>query len=150
MVKCADLDLVDQVADGEGVFLVGAEDDRFLILVDRFHKKLDTIAFAVFDFDDAVEVSFGVGFGVVNRAFDDFIIGAVGIFVEGSGDLADFEGGEVAVVDAGFEGVGVDGIAEVGVGVSVVVAFGGGGEAELDGGGEVFKDAAPGAMALCW
>ena len=56
--------------------------------------------------------------------------------------MADFEGGKVAVVDAGFEGVGVDGFSEVGV----VVAFWGGGEAELDGWGEVVKDAAPGAF----
>ena len=60
--------------------------------------------------------------------------------------MADFEGGEVAVVDAGFEGVGVDGFAEVGVGVGVLSAFWGGGEAELDGWGEVVEDAAPGAF----
>ena len=52
--------------------------------------------------------------------------------------MPDFEGGEVAVVDAVFEGVGVDGFSEVAVGVGVVGAFGGGGESELDGGGEVF------------
>ena len=54
--------------------------------------------------------------------------------------MADFEGGEVAVVDARFEGVGV-GFSEVGVGVGVVVAFWGGGETELDGWGEVVEDA---------
>jgi hypothetical protein len=52
--------------------------------------------------------------------------------------LSDFEGGEVAVVDAVFEGVGVDWVAEVGVGIGVVVAFWGGGEAKLYSGGEVF------------
>jgi hypothetical protein len=45
--------------------------------------------------------------------------------------LSDFEGGEVAVVDAVFEGVGVDWVAEVGVGIGVVDAFWGGGEAKL-------------------
>ena len=62
--------------------------------------------------------------------------------------MADTEGGEEAVVDAFFEGVDEDGVAEVFVGVGVVLALGGGGEAELDGRGEVFEDAAPRAFVL--
>jgi hypothetical protein len=80
----------------------------------------------------------GVDAFFVYGSFDEFVFCVIEVFVEGGFDLPDFEGGEVAVVDAVFEGVGVNWVAEVGVGVGVVGAFWGGGEAKLYGGGEVF------------
>jgi len=129
--------------------LAGAEDDGFLILVDFFHEELDAIALSLFDFDDAVEVGLAVGLFCVYIAFEEVIIRAVAVFVQTGLELADFEGGEVAVVDAGFEGIAVDGVAEVGVGVGVVFALGRCGEAELDGGFEVVEDVAPTAFIFC-
>ena len=63
--------------------------------------------------------------------------------------LLHLERSQEAVVDAVFERVDEDGLAEVAVGVDVVFALGCGGEAELDGGREVFEDAAPGAFVVC-
>jgi len=62
--------------------------------------------------------------------------------------LSNFEGGQEAVIDAFFEGVSIDGIAEVGVGVNVVSTFGGGGQAELNGGGKIFQDVSPGTFIV--
>ena len=49
--------------------LVGAEDYCFLVLVYYVHEKLDPIAFSFFNFNDAVEVFFGVVFLLVYRSF---------------------------------------------------------------------------------
>lgn len=144
----ADFVLVNQVADGQGVGLGGAEHQGLFILVDQLHEEPDPVAFPLFDFDDAVEVGFGVGAIALHFSFHHVIVGAVEVFVEGGFYLPHFERGEEAVVDAVFEGVGVDRLAEVGVGVGVVFPFGGGGEAELHRWREVFQNGAPGAFVF--
>ncbi|HLK47108.1 MAG TPA: hypothetical protein VKT49_03175 [Bryobacteraceae bacterium] len=136
------LHLVDEVADGERVVLRGAEDQRFFIRRDLIEEQLDAVRFARLDFDDAVEVGFGVTLAGFDFAFDQLVVGGVDVLVEGGGDLLDLERGEEAVVDAVLERINEDGLAEVGVGIDVVLALGGGGEAELDGGLEVVEDAA--------
>ncbi len=144
----ADFVLIDQVADGQGVVLGGAEHQGLFILVNHPHEELNPVAFALFDFDDAVEVGFGVDAIALHFSFQHVIVGAVEVFVEGGFDLPHFEGGEEAVVDAVFEGVSINGLAEVGIGVSVVFPFGGSGEAELHRWREVFQNGAPGALVF--
>ena len=51
-------ELVDQIADGGGMILGGAEDDGFFVLVDLIHEDLHALGFAFFDLDDAVEIGF--------------------------------------------------------------------------------------------
>jgi hypothetical protein len=53
---CADLYLVDQVTDGEGVGLAGAKYQGLFGLVDGFHEDLHPVAFAFFNLNDAVEI----------------------------------------------------------------------------------------------
>ena len=144
----ADFEFVNQVADGQGVVLGGAEHQGLFGLVDQLHEELDPVAFSLFDFDDAVEVGFGIDPIAIHFSLHHVIVGAVEIFIQGGFDLPHFERGEEAVVDAVFEGVGVDGLAEVGVGVGVVFPFGGGGKAELHRWREVFQNGPPGAFVF--
>jgi hypothetical protein len=37
--------LVDQIADGGGVILCGAEDEGFFVLVDLIHEEFDALGF---------------------------------------------------------------------------------------------------------
>ena len=77
----ADFYLVDEVADGEGVVLGGTKNEGFLVLVNFCHEELDAVLFALFDFDDAVEVGFGVDSFLVDGSFDEFVFAAVDVFV---------------------------------------------------------------------
>jgi len=113
------------------VGLVGTKHQSFLILVDFFHEQLHPVAFAIGNFDDAVEVGFGVNSLFVYRTFNEFVFGAVDVFIKGGVDLPNFEGGEETIINAVFEGIGVDGVTEVGVGVSVVFSFRSSSESEL-------------------
>ena len=145
---CARLRLVNEVAHGEGVVLGGAEDQRLLALVDLLHEQLDAVGLTRLDLDDLVEVVFGVALAAFDFAFHHLVIRRVLVLVERGGDLLYAERGEIAVVDAVFERVDVNRLAEVGVGVGVLLALGGGGQAELHGGGEVVHDAAPVAFIV--
>ena len=66
--------------------------------------------------------------------------------VVGRDDAVDAVGGEEAVLDALAQGIGVDGVAEVGVSVHVHVALGRGGHPELEGGLEILQDFPPTAL----
>ena len=47
--------LIDEVANGEGVVLRRAEDERFFALVDLLHEEFDAVGFAFLDFDDLLK-----------------------------------------------------------------------------------------------
>ena len=144
----AGLELIDQVADRQGMVLGGTEHQGFLALIDLVQKDLHPLLFALFDLDDFVEVGFLVELAGFDLTFHHRVVGRVDVFIEGGGDLLDAEGGEEAVVDALLEGVNEHRIAEVGVGVGVAGAAGGGGEAQLHGGSEVLEDAAPSGFVV--
>ena len=121
--------LVDEITNGKGVLLGGAKDQGFLPLIDHPHEQLDAVLFTLLDLDNAVEIGFGVGFAGFDITIEDGIFFGVDIFIERSRNLANAEGGEVTVINAFFEGIGVDGLAEIGIGIHVFGTFGGGGEA---------------------
>ena len=140
--------LVDEIANSEGMVLGGAEDDGFVILVRLGEVKFHAVTLAFLDFDDAVEIGFDIAAAYLDFAFDQRVIRGEDVLIEGGCELLHLERGEVAIVDAVFEGIDVDGVAEVGVGVGIAVALGSGGEAQLDGGCEVSEDVAPGALVI--
>ena len=85
---------------------------------------------------------------VFDFTFDDRIIRGVDVIIQGGLDALDFEGGQEAVVDAFFEGVDINRLAEIFVGIDIVFAFGCGGETELHGRREIFHDGAPVAFVV--
>ena len=120
-----------------------AEDDRFFALVDHLHEGADAVGLALADLDDAVEILFLVAASFLDLALNNVVVRGVGVVVEGRGELLDAEWGQIAVVDAVLQRVGVNGLAEIAVGVGVDGALGRGGQTELHGRGEVLQDAAP-------
>ena len=132
-----------------GVFLVDAEDDRLLEEVAAFlqefrHLSGDDVGPAV-QHQVTVEI-----FGVVDAVFNFFsapvalaFFRPVPFHVPVDMDFDDFVGGEEAVPDSLFQGVGVDRLIEV-MDVGNVPSFlGRGGEADLRSCGEVFQDFPP-------
>jgi len=96
----AGLDLVDEVAHGERVILGRAEHERFFALINLRHKNFDAFSFALFDFDDAIEIGFNVAPANLDFAFDQFIVGRINIFVERRRNLLELERREEIIVDA--------------------------------------------------
>ena len=140
--------LVDQVSYGGGVRLVGAENERFLVLVDLAHEDVHAVLLALHDLDAGVEIGFGEGVAGFHGAFHHDVIGDVGVLVHCRCDLTYLERRQKAVVDAFLQRVGENRLAEIAVGVGVVLAARRGGEAQLHGGREIFHDAAPGALIV--
>lgn len=77
----ADFVFVDQVADGQGVILGGAEHQGLFVLVNHLHEELDSVAFPLFDFDDAVEVGFSIDPIAVYGPFQHVIFGAIEVLI---------------------------------------------------------------------
>ena len=142
------LNLVDEVANREGMVLRGAEDQRLLGLVDLFHEDLHALLLTFPNLDDPIEVVFPVALAFLDLTLDHVIVLGVDVVVERGLDLHDLEGGEIAVVDPLLERVGVHRVAEVVVGVSVGIASWGGGHTQLHGRREILQDASPIALIL--
>ena len=96
----AGLGLVDQIPDGQRVGLAGTKDEGLLVLVNRLQEELHPVVLALSDFDDAVEILFGVASACLYLAVDQFVVRGIDVVIKRGGDLFDFEGGQEAVVDA--------------------------------------------------
>ena len=94
------LDLVDKITHGQGVRLVGTEDQGFFLLIDQGHENLDPLALPLHDFDDAVEILFFVASAGLDFPLHDGIIRGVDVLIQGSGDLLDAKWSQKAIVDA--------------------------------------------------
>ena len=110
-----------------------------LLATSLVRSSMTSVAVEVFLIVDAVVelVAIAVGFS---------LLGAVALDVHVDVDLDHLVGSEEAVADALLERIGVNGIAEV---MDVGDVFGllrRSGEADLGGGGEVFKDLPPGGI----
>ena len=68
------LDLVDQVADSEGVILGGAKHKGLLPLINVAHEDLDALFLPRLDLDDLVEVGFCVALILFDLTFNDIVI----------------------------------------------------------------------------
>ena len=77
----ADLRLVDQIPHSQRVGLRGTEDEGLLMLVNRLHEELDAVVLAFPDFDDAVEIVFGVASVCLYLALDQFIVRGIDVFI---------------------------------------------------------------------
>ena len=128
--------------------MVGAENQRLLVLVDLGQENLHALLLALADLDAAVEVAFLVNLARLDLALHHGVVGRVNVVVERRLNLLHLERREEAVVDAFLERVDVNRLAEVGVGVHVVLALGRGSEAELHRRGEVVEDVAPVALVV--
>jgi hypothetical protein len=117
------LHLVDQVANRERMFLRGAKNKYFLLLVDRVHEQFDAIFFALLDLDDAVEIVLGVTPAFLDLALDQLVIGGVDVMIERGGDLLDLKGSQIAVIDPFLEGIDVNRLSEIGVGINICPAL---------------------------
>ena len=116
--------LIDEVTHGECVILRGAEDQRFLFLVDLVHEQLYAVRFALFDLDNFVEVGFGIAFPRFNFALYNLVVRRVDVLVERCGNLLYAEWRKEAVIDPFLERVDVNWLAEIGIGVDIVLALG--------------------------
>ena len=140
--------LVNHVADDGGMKLCSTEDDGLVVGVDEGEKLLDAVLIALTDIDIAViKVLLRIDLVFVYLTLD-IIIGVVGIGVDIAGRYADAEGGEVAILDALFEGIGVNGISEIAIGVRVLLSFRRSGHAELVGVGEIVHQLTPLALVV--
>ena len=74
--------LMDQVANGQGVFLIGAEDQRFFLLVDLTHEQVHAIRFALLDLDDSVEIRFLVNLARLDVAFDQPVVRRIDVLIQ--------------------------------------------------------------------
>ena len=125
--------LVDHVPHGQGVALVGAEDDGFLQRLDMFKYGGGDQLGALIGDDLFIEV-FGFVDILVRLAPDDLIITGQYQLVQIGANAHDAIGGQETVIDALFQRVLVGGLTEIVVGVDVVAAFGRGGQADMHGG----------------
>ena len=73
--------LIDEVADGSGVELRSAENDSLLTLVNPFHQYGDALLLALFNFNDAVEVRFGVATASLHFTFNNGVVRRVHVVV---------------------------------------------------------------------
>ena len=130
---------------------VFAEDDGLVEAVGLFEIFGDAAGYgagAFVDDEELVHVAVDeVLLGQLVAVAVDFALGGgVAFFVLFKADANDLVGSEEAVLNALFEGVGVDGFAEVVDVGGVGGFFGGGGEADLDGAAEIFENFAPGGI----
>jgi hypothetical protein len=88
------LELIDQVAHGQGVVLVRAKDQGLLALVHEGHENFDSFLLSRPDFDDAVEIRLPVDLPALDFPFDQRVVGRVDVFVQRGGDLLDAERGQ--------------------------------------------------------
>ena len=70
----AGLGLVDQIPHGQRVGLAGTKDEGLLVLVNRLQEELHPVVLALSDFDDAVEILFGVASAGLYLAVDQFVV----------------------------------------------------------------------------
>ena len=141
--------LVDEVAHEQSVGLVGAEHQRFFVLVDLLHEDLHTLFFALANLDDLVEVFFLVALASFNLPFHHVVIGRVNILVKRRLNLLHFERCEKAIVDPFLQRVDEHRLTEVAIGVHVVFAFWCGSQTELHGGREILQNASPVTFVVC-
>jgi hypothetical protein len=132
----------------EHMFLRGAKNKCFLLLVDRVHEQFDAIFFALLDLDDAVEIVLGVTPAFLDLALDQLVIGGVDAMIERGGDLLDLKGSQIAVIDPFLEGIDVNRLSEIGVGINIAPPFGRRGQLELHGGREILQNATPVAFVV--
>ena len=78
----ARLHLVDEVADGQGVVLGRAEDERLLALVDLLHEERDAVLLALADLNDLVEVVLAVDPAFFDLALDQLVVRRVDVLIE--------------------------------------------------------------------
>ena len=91
---------------------------------------------------------FRVALALLDLAFDHLVVGRVDVVVERGGDLLHLERRQEAVVDALFQRIGVNRLAEIGVGVDVVAPLRRRGQAELHGRREIVENVAPVAFVV--
>ena len=97
--------LVNHVADDGGMKLCSTEDDGLVVGVDEGEKLLDAVRVTLPDIDIAViKVLLRIDLVFVYLTLD-IIIGVVDVGIYIAGRYPDAEGGEVAILDALFEGV---------------------------------------------
>ncbi len=143
----------ERLAHLVGVLLVGAEDDGLGEAVSCLEIVGEVVGHGLgagLERDDALEVAGGVlpvGY-LAAKVVELPGVGAVALYVHIDDDAAHLIGREEAVLNALFETVGIDGIAEILVGVAVILAQRRGGHAELYRAREVFQDLAPGTSVI--
>src|ERR1700682_3883170 len=128
--------------------LGGTEYKRLLTLVDLVHEQLYPVAFPFLDLDGAVELRLAVALALFDLAFDDLVVGGIQIVVESGGDLLHLERGQETIVDAFFQRVDVNRIAEISVSVDVVPSLRRCGQSELNRRREVVENIAPIALVI--
>src|SRR5579863_2619682 len=134
------------------MFLIHAKNDCFLeavlALLEKIGDFLSNELGAVVNDDVAVEV-----FGVVDAVFDFVTVPvrvaplrAVALYIQINMNFDYLVRGQEAVLDSLLERVGIDRLSEIMNVGNVLGFFGRGGKSDLGGGGEVFKNLAPGRI----